>query len=121
MKGGWARYALERYAMLRRWRELTEFVAKACIDVLGKDCLGTYVVGGVAEDRLTVLSDIDVVIIVRDPRLKCLDTIISIKRRAEELGLPIEAPMDIKVMAEEEFRKLVNKGVYKKFIRIDIG
>jgi len=65
---GWARLALERYGLLKRWRELALIVARACREVLGPGCLGVYVAGGAAEGRLTVLSDIDVVIVVDDPR-----------------------------------------------------
>ena len=59
-RGSWARYAAERLRLLARWRELAGIVAKACREVFGERCRAVYVAGGAAEDRLTVLSDIDV-------------------------------------------------------------
>ncbi len=120
MSGGWARYAIERLRLLKRWRELVPLVAKACRDVLKEECVRIYVVGGAAEDRLTVLSDIDVVIIVGNPELKNLGTLIRIKRRAEELGVPPELPLDIKIMTEKELRTLAKKGVYRKLVEVSI-
>jgi len=55
---GWARYVLERYLKLKRWMDYVDVIVKDCRDVLGDGCLHVYVVGGAAEDRLTVLSDI---------------------------------------------------------------
>ena len=118
MSGGWARYAVERFRLLKRWRDFAPFIAKACRDVLADACRKVYVVGGAAEDRLTVLSDIDVVIVVDDPRLKSLETIVRIKRRAEELGIPEELPLDIKIVTAEELQDLVRRSVYRRLIEI---
>ena len=74
-------------------------------------------VGGAAEDRLTVLSDIDVIVVIDDPSYKSLENIIAIKRRAEELGLPVDIPLDVK-LSTEEFKGLIGKGVYKKVIEL---
>ena len=116
--GGWARYAIERWRLLLRWRELADIVARACRDVLGGRCVSVYVVGGAAEDRLTVLSDIDVVIVVDDAGLKTLDTILRIRRRAEELGLPEDAPIDVKVLTGEELERLKRRKIYRRTVRI---
>ena len=51
----WVRY---RFEHLKRWRDYALKVAKAARDVLGD--VRVYVVGGVAEGRTTVLSDIDI-------------------------------------------------------------
>lgn len=120
-RGGWARYALERYAMLRRWRDLASIIARACLEVLGNECLEVHVVGGAAEDRLTVLSDIDIVIVTGNPDTKTLDTILAVKRKAEELGLPVEAPIDLKILTPEEFRELLEKGVFRKTEKIEVA
>ncbi len=118
MRGGWARYAIERYSKLKKWRIYAEIVARACREVLGSKCLHVYVVGGAAEDRLTVLSDIDIVIIVPEQKLANLDNIIAIKKKAHEQGLDDEIPIDIKITTEEEFRKLIEKGIYRRTILI---
>ena len=115
---GWARYALERYLKLKRWMDYVDVIVKACKDVLTDRCLHIYVVGGAAEDRLTVLSDIDVIVVIDDPSYKNLENIIAIKRRAEELGLPVDIPLDVKLSTEEEFKELIGKGVYKKVIEL---
>jgi len=118
LRNSWARYALKRYTLLRKWRELAKVVAKACKEVLGRECINVYVVGGAAEDRLTVLSDIDIAIIVGDPELKNIETIVTIKRKSEELGIPTEAPIDIKILTKDEFKELTEKGIYRKAVKI---
>jgi len=52
-----------RFEHLRRWREYAKSVARAARDVFSED-VEVYVVGGVAEGRTTVLSDIDILIVV---------------------------------------------------------
>lgn len=118
MNEHWARYALERYSLLKKWRELASIVAKACREVLGK--CEVYVVGGAAENRLTVLSDIDVIAVVEDQSLKTIETIINVKRRAEELGLPQDAPIDLKILTPQELQDLVEKGIYKKIVKVKL-
>ena len=56
----WVSYHFEH---LRRWGEYAEKVTKAARDVAGD--VEVYVIGGVAEGRTTVLSDIDVLIVVK--------------------------------------------------------
>jgi len=51
-----------RFEHLRRWRENAESIARAAKDVLGGN-VEVYVVGGVAEGRTTVLSDINILIV----------------------------------------------------------
>ncbi|MEM1559187.1 MAG: nucleotidyltransferase domain-containing protein [Candidatus Bathyarchaeia archaeon] len=115
---GWARYALERYLKLKRWMDYRDVIVKACRDALGGKCLHVYVVGGAAEDRLTVLSDIDVVVVVDDPSCKSLDNIVAIKGRAEELGLPVDVQLDVKISTEEEFKQLIDRGMYRMVMEI---
>ena len=117
--GKWAKYALERYSLLKKWRNFATAIAKACKDLLDKACLEVHVVGGAAENRLTVLSDIDIVIVVSDPTLKNIESILAIKRKAEQLGLPTEAPIDIKILTPKEFQELLEKGIYRKTIKIE--
>ena len=119
MSQGWARFALNHYSRLKRWRDYAASIAKACREILGRHCRSVYVVGGAAEERLTVLSDIDVVLVVDEQRLKTLENIVRVRRRAEELGLPVDIPVDIKILVEEEFMELTRKGVYRRVVRID--
>nr|WP_287069929.1 nucleotidyltransferase domain-containing protein [Pyrobaculum sp.] len=112
LNGRWARYALERFSLLKRWRELAAIIARACREVAG-DC-EVYVVGGAVEDRLTVLSDIDVVAMVEDPALRTIDVVIAVKRRAEELGLPEGAPIDLKIFTPRNSKNSWNAAFIKK-------
>ncbi|MCE4611420.1 MAG: nucleotidyltransferase domain-containing protein [Desulfurococcales archaeon] len=120
MRRGWAKYAVERLAMLRRWRELAFIVAGACREVLGDGCMEVYVVGGAAEGRLTVLSDIDVVVIARDPPRgpELLDLVERVMVRAFEKGLPDDAPIDLKIMGRREFEELKGR-IYRKTVKIE--
>ncbi|MEM4971822.1 MAG: nucleotidyltransferase domain-containing protein [Sulfolobales archaeon] len=115
----WARFALERYSLLRRWRDFARAIARACMDLLDRDCLEVHVVGGAAENRLTVLSDIDIVIVTDNPSLKNIDTIIAIKKIAEQHGLPAEAPIDLKILTPEEFQELIRRKIYRETIKIE--
>ncbi len=119
MRRGWASFALERYSLLRRWRELAAIVAAACREVLSESCLEVYVVGGAAEGRLTALSDIDVVAVldrpVRGP--EALDLIVGIMEAAMDMGLPEEAPIDLKLLSTEEFEALRGRA-YRAAVRV---
>lgn len=108
----WVSYHFEH---LRRWREYAEKVAKAAKDVLGE--VDVYVIGGVAEDRITIYSDIDVLIVARkgvlgDERKKLH---IKILERAIDVhGLPWDAPIELQIVGEgeeKEYLKLSRKIV----------
>jgi len=73
---------------------------------------------GEKQGRLTVLSDIDIVIVVPDPSLKNIDTKLAIRRRAEELGLPLEAPIDLKILTEPELEELKRRGLYREVVDV---
>lgn len=118
MKWSWPRLAVERLKLLKKWRELSSLVARAAREVIRDSLVAVYVVGSVVEDKVTVYSDIDIAVIVKDAKYKSIDTIIDIKLRAEELGLPLEAPVDIKVLTEEEFKSYLGT-VYKKAVKVD--
>lgn len=117
-RGNWAKHALDRYEMLKRWKHLANTIAIACTKILGDNCLEVHVVGSAAEDRLTVLSDIDIAIVTGNPEHKTIETIVAIKKKAEELGLPPETPIDIKILTQKELQELVEKKVYRKTVRV---
>ncbi len=112
---------VETYLRLRRWRRYVPAVARAARDLLGPDTR-VYVVGGAAEGRLTVLSDIDIVIVSRnvprDERRK-LHLKLDIRDRAVTLyGLPWDYPVDIHLYNEEEFSHA--KRYYRKMIEVSV-
>lgn len=114
------KYMIRRLAALRRWREFVEAVARAAKDLLGEG-VEVYVVGGAAEGRLTALSDIDVVIVTPKAPLSWRDRLwlaVDIRDRAyTSYGLPLDYPVDIKVMTPEEFAK-ARERYYKRVIRL---
>ncbi len=114
------KYMVRRLAILRRWREFVGAVVGAAKDLLGDD-VDVYVVGGAAEGRLTALSDIDVVVVTpRAPR-SWRDRVwlaIDIRDRAfTAYGLPLDYPVDIKVLTPEEFAEARGR-YYKRVIKV---
>ena len=111
----WAKYHLEH---LRRWREAVEAIAKAVRDLGIKAEL--YVIGGVAESRLTILSDIDV--------LLCLEEELgpgdlwALRRKVlgvamDKYGLPMDYPVELHIQDKETCSKTLRHG---KAVRVNI-
>ncbi|BCS92568.1 nucleotidyltransferase domain-containing protein [Metallosphaera javensis (ex Sakai et al. 2022)] len=111
----WVRFKFEH---LRRWREYAEKVNEAVKEV-NKNAK-VYVFGGVAEDRITVSSDIDILIIFPYP-LTDKDRI-ELKKRifntaVEKYNLPFGAPVELHVVDEERAREYLRFA--KKVIQIE--
>lgn len=113
MSWSWPREAIKRLELLRNWRGISELVANAARGVIGEDLMAVYVVGSIAKGKAGVYSDIDVVLVVSNPKYKNIDTVIEVKLKAEELGVPIEAPIDVKILTEEGFNEYT-KTLYRK-------
>lgn len=92
---------------LRRWRDYAERVARAARELVPGSRV--YVVGGVAEGRVTVLSDIDVLVVVPRPRLGGGErrrlAVQILVRAIEAHGLPWDAPVEIHVAGTEEAQR----------------
>jgi predicted nucleotidyltransferase len=105
----WVRYHFQH---LRRWRDYAEKVAAAAgsIDPRAE----VYVIGGVAENRATVLSDIDVLVIVSKPRLEPREKKRLAVRILDEAiarhGLPWDAPVEVHVVGREEAARFLGRG-----------
>ncbi len=94
----WVRFHFEH---LRRWREYAEKVAKAAEEVAPGSRV--YVIGGVAEGRVTVLSDIDVLVVVPGGRVDKRRLAREILEKAiRDHGLPWDAPVEVHVALEDE-------------------
>jgi len=112
----WVRRRL-RY--LRMWREAAKAVAKAARDL--DPAAEVYVVGGAAEDRLTVLSDVDIVVIPSKPLDN--EALNQLRRKVyaraiDFYNLPWDYPVEIHIMQREEFEEVfLKKG--KKVIRVE--
>lgn len=94
---------------LREWRRAAQAVAEAAKDL---DIGEVYVVGGAAEGRLTVLSDVDILICAQgDPW--------ELRRRAFEAavdryGLPWDYPLEIHVATPEQCRQILARTRHVK-------
>ncbi|MEM4970842.1 MAG: nucleotidyltransferase domain-containing protein [Sulfolobales archaeon] len=102
---------------LARWRELAAIVARAAKMV--EPGAEVYVVGGAAENRLTILSDIDVVIALPEEpdHDRIIDLEAKIFEKAEELGLPLHAPVELHIVGPRSLQKFLEKS---KVVRIDV-
>ena len=100
----WVRYHLRH---LKAWREAVKAVANA-VKSLGLDA-DVYVIGGAAERRLTVLSDIDVLVCVDE---SCGVGPWELRRRIltramDEHGLPWDYPIELHILVRRECEKLL--------------
>ena len=100
----WVRYHLRH---LKAWREAVKAVANA-VKSLGLDA-DVYVIGGAAERRLTVLSDIDVLVCVDE---SCGVDLWELRRRIltramDEHGLPWDYPIELHILVRRECEKLL--------------
>ncbi len=95
---------------LARWRELAAIVARAVKEV--RPDAEVYVVGGAAEGRLTALSDIDIAVVLPEEpsREEAVVLIEGVLQRAEELGLPLYAPVELHVVGPQGFQKLARRS-----------
>ncbi len=110
---------VEYLKMLKKWREYVPAIAKAAKDLLGPQT-EVYVVGGAAEDRLTITSDVDILIISPKVPRRGRDKIyLSLKIReiaVDRYGLPWDYPIDLHLYSPEEFEKV--KERYGKMIKV---
>ena len=110
---GWVRRRL-RY--LREWRRYVEALARSVEELLpGAE---VYVFGGAAEGRLTVLSDVDVLVVVDEPltdqlRRKMKADIIW---NAGKYGFPWDYPVDLHIVSREELPQYLKHA--KKLVPI---
>ena len=111
----WAKHHLEH---LRRWKEAVRAIAKAVRDLGVKAEL--YVIGGAAESRLTILSDIDV--------LLCLEEGLgpedrwALRRKVlglamDKYGLPIDYPVELHVWDKKTCDEALRR---EKAVRVKI-
>ena len=112
----WVKYHLN---YLRTWREAVKAVARAVRDL--DSSAEVYVVGGAAEDRLTVLSDIDVIVVpsrvLDDTSLNKLRRTIYV-RAVDFYNLPWDYPVEIHILMKREFDEVFTKK-NKKIVRIE--
>ncbi|ABW02260.1 nucleotidyltransferase domain-containing protein [Caldivirga maquilingensis] len=97
----------ERLSMLREWREWARAVAEAVKRVRGD--AEVYVIGGAVEGRLTVLSDIDVLIAL--PQSPSLQEAAKLRAEVwvemERMGLPPHLPIELHIIGTEQLARYI--------------
>ena len=111
----WAKHHLEH---LRRWREAVEAIAKAIRDLGIKAEL--YVIGGAAESRLTILSDIDVLLCLEEGLGP--EDLWALRRKVlgvamDKYGLPIDYPVELHIWDKKTCSKSLRR---EKAVRVEI-
>ena len=88
-------------------------VAKAARDVLGD--VSVYVIEGAAEGRMTVLRDIDILIVAKEvPGDEKRLYVEILERATDSYGLPWDAPVELHIVGEkdaERYMKCLGKRV----------
>ncbi len=102
-----------RIQLLRRCLRLLNRVASIVKELYPEATI--YIIGGAAENRLTVYSDIDVAVVFKEAmdtrtQVEVLDKIWE----ALEKEIPLHCPFHIIVIGEKEFSKL--GGTKKKLL-----
>ena len=93
-----------------KWRKYIRITYKAVKMIIPN--VEIYATGGVVEDRLTVKSDIDLLIVL--PHTPTFNEAIELRSRileeAEKLGLPLYAPIELHIIGKKELKKYMKKG-----------
>ncbi|MET1160368.1 MAG: nucleotidyltransferase domain-containing protein [Thermoprotei archaeon] len=91
--------------IISQWRKYVDIIYKATRRVIpsARICL----TGGVVEDRLTVLSDIDVLVVLdHEPSFsEAVDLRTRIYEEAEKMGLPLYAPVELHIIGPHSIQR----------------
>ena len=100
--------------IISSWKHYVKLIARAVSMVIPE--AEAYLTGGVVEDRLTVLSDIDILIVLpHKPGFKeAVELRAKILEEAEKLGLPLYAPIELHIIGREELTRYTRKGKIMK-------
>ncbi len=96
--------------VLMEWRRYVGIVYEAVKAV--EPSAEVYVAGGAAEGRITARSDIDVLVVLpRAPAFEeAVDLRVKILERAEGMGLPLHAPVELHIIGRRELGKYLGRG-----------
>lgn len=96
--------------VLRRWKTYVRLVYRTVKEITPE--AEVYVTGGAAENRLTIRSDIDILIALSNkPSLsEAVELHSRIIEKAEEFGLPPYAPVELHIISKGEIRKYTRKS-----------
>jgi len=93
-----------RLKLLSRWRAIATKAASIIKEFYPN--AEVYVFGGAAEDRLTVLSDIDIAVVMEDPPKDRARMLAKIWEILEAKGIPQYYPLEIHLLSRREFEHL---------------
>jgi len=115
MKSGWVKW---RINYLKNWKHYVGLLAKSVKEVLPE--VEIYVIGGAAENRLTILSDIDVLVVTSKPLdvSECRRLKADIIWNAEKHGFPWDYPVEIHIISKRELKNYLKHT--KNVIRIKL-
>ncbi len=94
----------KRLKLLSKWRVVVANVATVIKELYPSSEI--YVFGGAAEDRLTVLSDIDIAVVLEDPPKDRAGMLAKIWEILEAKGIPQYYPLEIHILSKREFERL---------------
>jgi len=111
----WVRHHFEH---LKKWREYAVKIAKATRDIVPD--AQVYVIGGVAENRVTIYSDVDILVAL--PTRTLDDNLVKklkveiLTRAMDNYNLPWDAPVEIHIADAKTIEKYMK--TCKKLIPI---
>ncbi len=106
MPSSWVKYHFQHP---RKWREYAQSAARAALEVVPG--VEVYVVGGVAEEKTTVYSDIDILIVVPEGVDRKNLYVKTITKAMDKHGLPLDAPVELHIATREEARHYMKSKV----------
>lgn len=93
-----------RLKLLSNWRTIATITANVIKELYsGADI---YVFGGAAENRLTLLSDIDIAVVLEELPKDRAEMLAKIWEILEAKGIPQYYPLDIYILSKKEFEYL---------------
>ncbi len=106
MLSSWVRYHFQH---LKRWREYAQSIARATLEIVPN--AKVYVVGGVAEERTTIYSDIDVLIVLPEGVERKNLYVRILTKAMDKYGLPLDAPVELHITTKEEARHYMKSKI----------
>ena len=96
--------------ILMNWRSYVKKISKAVKATIPE--AEVYIAGGAANNRLTIRSDIDILIVLPNkPNFaKSVEIRVKILERAEKLKLPLYAPIELHIIGKKELVKYTKRG-----------
>jgi len=97
-----------RLVMLREWRRIVLEAAKAIKKVYPNAEI--YVVGGAAENRLTIRSDIDLLVVLKEIEEEKASILARIWEALEE-KIPVYYPLELHVISSSELHAIKGRKI----------